>query len=222
VRRAGPAGGGNKVAVRHGTCGLRRGHLVQQLVLRALTCHQEVAGERLRQVEQMACSRLEGGLRGLRTRLLMLGERLDNSHVRHAFRILTPTGVTRQVVSLHAVTEHRSIRRVATGKRMLLGVDLAGALVRAYAARRSLRDIYGWRGLVEIALRDAPLRLLRGCRRLDKLLLLIGCQRSDVSEDVHGMRILFGLRLLLLGIHLQVVVVVVHHTLFVASLGRTT
>ena len=36
------------------------------------------------------------------------------------------------------------------------------------------------------------------------------------------MRILFGLRLLLLGIHLQVVVVVVHHTLFVASLGRTT
>ena len=93
-----------------------------------------MAGERLRQVEEAACPGLEGGLRGLRTRLLMLGERLDNSHVRHAFRILTPTGVTRQVVSLHAVTEHRSIRRVATGKRMLLGVDLAGALVRAYAA----------------------------------------------------------------------------------------
>ena len=62
VRRTGPAGGGDKVAMRNGTCGLRRGHLVQQLVLMALSCHQEVAGERLRKVEQMACSRLEGGL----------------------------------------------------------------------------------------------------------------------------------------------------------------
>jgi hypothetical protein len=36
------------------------------------------------------------------------------------------------------------------------------------------------------------------------------------------MRILVGLRLLLLGVHLQIVVVVMHHTLFVASLARTT
>ena len=64
----------------------------------------------------------------------MLGERLDNSHVRHAFRILTPTGVTRQVVSLQTVTEHRRIRSIVASQRMLLGVDLAGALIRAYAA----------------------------------------------------------------------------------------
>ena len=83
---------------------------------------------------------------------------------------------------------------------MLLGVDLARPLVRAYAARRTLRDIYGWRALVKVALRDAPLCLL--CSHcLNILLLLIGCERANVSEYVHRMRILLGLRLLL-GIHL--------------------
>lgn len=147
---------------------------------------------------------LEGGLRGLWTWLLLLGKRLDTSHVRDAFRILTPTSVTWQVIYLQTVTDHWSIRcpgRIVTGQRMLLGVDLAGPLVRAYAAWRTLRDIYGWRTLVEVALRDAPLCLLRSYW-LYILLLLIGCERANVSEDVHRMCILFGLRLLLLGIHL--------------------